>query len=223
MAVLTRQAAWLEGTQLSHTAVGQIIEGFRNKNISEPDRTTVASFAKGLTYAFDNLLTIPIGQWKFSHLSEIHKQVCQLEQPRLLGTPRRDDTNVPYGLSVPNALGYEVPYLTRLFQHWLGYVSDRGCSHPVLFALDGFLVFYHIHPFMDCNTRVAQILMNTLLLSNDVPPVQLLLFMNKVQLRKMQDEAAKGIRDRFYRTMLKQINESAEMIMQFDFVRRMSY
>ena len=28
---------------------------------------------------------------------------------------------------------------------------------------------------------------------------------------------------RFYRTMLKQINESAEMIMQFDFVRRMSY
>lgn len=44
--------------------------------------------------------------------------------------------------------------------------------------------------------RVSQILMNALLLWHDVPPVQLLLFMNKVQLRRMQDEAAKGMRDR---------------------------
>ena len=36
------------GTQLSHTAVGQIIEGFRNKNISEPDRTCATATCPAL-------------------------------------------------------------------------------------------------------------------------------------------------------------------------------
>eukprot|EP00667_Euglena_gracilis_P009002 EG_transcript_9133 len=219
LAVLTRQAAWLEGTKLSHTAIVGLIGGLRKSNLSQPDTIIVKSFARGLQYAFDVLLPLPITEWKFAHLSHIHREVCQLEQPQLLGVPRHGDVNVPYGLSVPNALGYEVPYLTELFEHWLGLLANRHCAHPVLFALDGFMVFYHIHPFMDCNTRVSQILMNALLLWHDVPPVQLLLFMNKVQLRRMQDEAAKGMRDRFYHTLLNQINESAEMLLQFDFIR----
>ena len=65
-------------------------------------------------------------------------------------------------------------------------LHETRCSSPILFALDSFLVFYHIHPFMDCNTRVSEILINAILMSYDLPPVQLLLFMDKRTLRKLQ-------------------------------------
>eukprot|EP00906_Rhabdomonas_costata_P035296 RCo049590 len=218
-AVLTRQAAWLEGTELPPDKVAKVVAGFRPGNLSRPEQTVIRSFARGLQLALDTLVPRELSSWTFAQLSSIHGEVCRAENPPLLGRPRFGTHNIPYGLTVPNALGYEVPYLTKLFTQWLHLVAEMRCSSPILFALDSFLVFYHIHPFMDCNTRVSEILMNAILMSYDLPPVQLLLFMDKRTLRKLQDEAAKGLRDGFYQTMLQQINESAEFILQYDYIR----
>eukprot|EP01012_Entosiphon_sulcatum_P044475 TRINITY_DN5919_c0_g1_i2.p2 TRINITY_DN5919_c0_g1~~TRINITY_DN5919_c0_g1_i2.p2 ORF type:complete len:238 (+),score=43.23 TRINITY_DN5919_c0_g1_i2:863-1576(+) len=218
--------------------MSQVLRGMAGSNLTSFEVGIVRSFGEGQEYANTYLATLKPYDWKFEMINRLHEKICRTENVTSPGHPRHDRQNVEYGLSFPNPLGYEVPHLTRLFIKWLRLVTcptvaegvrgckrapkeeapegKRQCSHPLLVAFDVFVTLYHIHPYLDCNTRVTQTLMNALLVGAGYPPVQLLLFADKKHLRQMQDQAVRGNREPLYKFLLERVQISAELLEQYD-------
>eukprot|EP01013_Petalomonas_cantuscygni_P003444 TRINITY_DN13624_c0_g1_i1.p1 TRINITY_DN13624_c0_g1~~TRINITY_DN13624_c0_g1_i1.p1 ORF type:complete len:510 (-),score=65.28 TRINITY_DN13624_c0_g1_i1:399-1928(-) len=186
----------------------------RQLHFSGPDVAVVRAFAAGLRVAFAQLLPRPVTEWRFDSIRAIQTEICRSTTKAFpLGYTRRGSMNVGYGQDAPAALGVEVPYLVKAFEGWLHHTAATNCSHPIQFALDAYINIVHIHPFTDCNTRTAAVVMSALLLKHDYPPLFLFNPATFRQLTSLRQAAFLGLRVALYDDFTNNLRVSAETLL----------
>ena len=71
-----------------------------------------------------------------------------------------------------------------LYASWLEVISEE--TEPLLYAIQSFAVLHRMQPFENCNTRVAKLVMNALLIKNNIPPLHMFLHTTKQHLRHLE-------------------------------------
>ena len=75
---------------------------------------------------------------------------------------------------------------------WLKMASSDECSHPILLAVEAFARLHRMQPFLDCNTRVAKVVLNTVLLQHGFAPLHMFLGTSKSNLKDLQGQYYEG-------------------------------
>eukprot|EP01061_Rhynchopus_euleeides_P005777 TRINITY_DN14945_c0_g1_i3.p2 TRINITY_DN14945_c0_g1~~TRINITY_DN14945_c0_g1_i3.p2 ORF type:complete len:133 (+),score=42.42 TRINITY_DN14945_c0_g1_i3:226-624(+) len=86
----------------------------------------------------------------------------------------------------------QLGYLMEVYLAWLKMAADDECSHPVLLAGQAFSLLHRMQPFTDCNTRVAKVMLNTVLMQHGYAPLHMFLGASKSKLKDMQGAYYEG-------------------------------
>eukprot|EP01064_Diplonema_japonicum_P038305 TRINITY_DN9223_c0_g1_i2.p1 TRINITY_DN9223_c0_g1~~TRINITY_DN9223_c0_g1_i2.p1 ORF type:complete len:188 (+),score=43.42 TRINITY_DN9223_c0_g1_i2:84-647(+) len=150
-------------------------------------------FGKGMEWVIEKLLTKPVEEWKVSDIEAIHATVCADEPDvDIIGKIRPATLHVGYGFETPPPLGFEVAHLMELYIEWVKTGVETKCMDPVLLAIQSFALLHRMQPFQNCNTRVAKLFMNTLLMLHDLPPLHMFLHTTKAHLRNLEGDYYAG-------------------------------
>eukprot|EP01065_Artemidia_motanka_P009340 TRINITY_DN1476_c1_g1_i1.p1 TRINITY_DN1476_c1_g1~~TRINITY_DN1476_c1_g1_i1.p1 ORF type:complete len:517 (+),score=164.73 TRINITY_DN1476_c1_g1_i1:65-1552(+) len=198
--VLKKAAA--EGGQSNGTVFDALLPPGRDE--PAPERLRHA-FAEGMRWVVGRLVPTEVSEWSVSDVEHLHGIVCAaepaIENVTAIGKIRPEVQHVGFGFDLPPPLGFEVPFLMQLFEEWL-HLAGAGCSSPVLLAFDALALLHRMQPFQNCNSRVAKLLMNAVLLRYGYPPLHMFLYSSKDQTHSLLNKAYNGDRSPLYEHLL---------------------
>eukprot|EP01060_Flectonema_neradi_P004271 TRINITY_DN12780_c0_g1_i1.p1 TRINITY_DN12780_c0_g1~~TRINITY_DN12780_c0_g1_i1.p1 ORF type:complete len:430 (+),score=46.26 TRINITY_DN12780_c0_g1_i1:70-1359(+) len=166
-------------------AVTHNTTAFKDQTAEHPEARLMAVFTQGMEHIIDHLVPKKVSLWGTKDIEEIHELVCK-DEPGvdIIGKIRPETLHVGYGFSTPPPLGFEIRYLMDLYAAWLEVISEE--TEPLLYAIQSFAVLHRMQPFENCNTRVAKLVMNALLIKNNMPPLHMFLHTTKQNLRRLE-------------------------------------
>jgi len=135
------------------------IEKFASSTIKKPktrtDREIFNSF-RALEYAFSNNM-----RWNLKNIRKIHELLLEdLDDPLIVGKWKNENNTAPGNQTTTRYAS--VPAEMKQLMKWL-LKQMKSKPYPPILALQLYLRFEKIHPFLDGNGRVGRILLNGIL------------------------------------------------------------
>eukprot|EP01062_Namystynia_karyoxenos_P035684 TRINITY_DN26086_c0_g1_i1.p1 TRINITY_DN26086_c0_g1~~TRINITY_DN26086_c0_g1_i1.p1 ORF type:complete len:523 (+),score=166.83 TRINITY_DN26086_c0_g1_i1:88-1656(+) len=203
-----RQAAARRAPRLNGTLFAALSPSGGVKADGNTDRLQ-DMFAKAMWWLAQDLLQRPVSRWTVGDLEHLHGMVCvgepAVENVTAIGRLRPEGQHVGFGFDLPPPLGYEVRYLMQLYMGWLQLGTETECAHTALFAFEALVLLHRIQPFQNCNSRVAKLVMNALLMRGGHPPLHMFLHATRDELRRMLNRAYNGERRVLYDFLLQKL------------------
>jgi Fic family protein len=171
---LTYTSNSLEGNTLSLVETGIVIndkQGISGKNLREIYEAT--NHANAWDYIIINLKQIETSDLTETHFLDIHNFILKNIDEYNAGRYRSVAVRIMGSMTIfANPL--EVPELMEQTIIWLSSQSTSRPEHIITTAIMTHLKLVKIHPFTDGNGRTVRLLMNTILMQNNLPPIDVL-------------------------------------------------
>ncbi len=142
------------------------IDKFVSKNIRVPKTKTDQEIFNSFL-AFDFALSDEM-KWNMKSIKHIHSLLLDGIDPMIAGKWKTEDNVAPN--SQPTSSYKNVQNDIKNLIKWLKNES-RKKTYPPKIAIQFYVKFEHIHPFLDGNGRVGRILLNAILHKFNYPPI----------------------------------------------------
>lgn len=171
---LTYTSNSLEGNTLSLIETGMIINdnmSVAGKNLREIYEAQ--NHAKAFDFVQQNLIVKKPQELNENDLLDIHKLILKNIEENNYGKYRTVSVRIAGSNSIfPNSL--KVPDLMSEIFGWLKNSKLENVEDILETAILIHLKIVKIHPFTDGNGRTARLFMNTILMQNNLPPIDIL-------------------------------------------------
>jgi len=210
---LTYTSNSLEGNTLSLTETSIIIndnQSVAGKNLREVYEAQ--NHAKAWDFIQDNLILKQTTKLTEQDLLNIHSFILKNIDEANAGKYRNVAVRIAGSNNVfPNYL--KVPDLMSEFLIWLQNQVATDLRQILETAILSHLKIVKIHPFTNGNGRTARLFMNTILMQNDLPPINILPE-NRLQYLESLEESTEGSPQKFIDFCLEQYNQSLDTYLQ---------
>ena len=171
---LTYTSNSLEGNTLTLIETSLVINdklGISGKNLREIYEAT--NHANAWDYVVNNLKKLNTSQLMESHLLDIHMLILTNIDNENAGKYRNLAVRISGSMTIfPNPL--KVSNLMLDFIDWVICQDTQNFENIIKTAILSHLKLVKIHPFTDGNSRTIRLFMNTILMQNNLPPLDVL-------------------------------------------------
>jgi Fic family protein len=171
---LTYTSNSIEGNTLSLIETSIVINdklGIAGKNIREIHEAT--NHSNAWDYMIQDLKKLRTSQLTEKHLLELHSLILKNIDDHNAGKYRNVAVRIAGSMSIfPNPLKVS-EQMTNIFE-WLSITKTRNIEEILQASIQTHLKIVKIHPFSDGNGRIIRLFMNTILIQNGLPPINVL-------------------------------------------------
>jgi Fic family protein len=192
-----------EGSKVSQPQIENYVFSKARKPKTKTDREIFNSI-RALQYALSDKM-----KWNLKQIRHIHSLLLEeMEDPIIIGKWKNEENTAPG--NHPTTPSKKVPAQMKSLIAWLK-KEMRHKLYPPLLALEFYIRFEKIHPFLDGNGRVGRILLNSIMHKYNYMPVIFFTGNHRAHCEGL-NQAINGRHAKFNRHFLEQADNTYKLL-----------